>query len=399
VIIDPTRRIAVYVAGQIFNKWMKVSIKRDLKEISGSFELEYIDEGRLAGTLSTLISPPPYFQAIKAGMKVRITIDDETVLVGFVGEISGTIDEEGNAITAKITGKDICGDLVDCAASPNGPAEWKNITLTQFATGICQPFGIGVLAQTDVGAPFPVLAISPHDKAMPAMEKAARQRGVLLVSDGVANLLLTTAGSTRAPDQVKLGYNIVKNEFKDSWEKRYSDVYVKGQTARANGNYQGVDAVLTPTTTPGTGTAPAASATSAESAGIIMTGHAQDPEITRWRPDVRMVNTQSGSSTVQEQAEWHVRVDRGLGHKNSYTVVDWRAGPSAALWRPNQVTAVYDPYAGIDEDMLIEGVDYLYDEQGSRTLLHLVGATAYDRINEPARKQPRHQQKALATSV
>ena len=70
-----------------------------------------------------------------------------------------------------------------------------------------------MLAQTDVGAPFPVLAISPHDKAMPAMEKAARQRGVLLVSDGVANLLLTTAGSTRAPDQVAFGYNVLGTEF------------------------------------------------------------------------------------------------------------------------------------------------------------------------------------------
>jgi len=395
VIIDPTRRVALYVAGQIFNKWMKVRIKRSLKEICGSFELEYIDEGRLAETLADLISPPPYFQAIKAGMPCRIALDDEKVFVGFVGKVTGKIDGDGNAITAKITGTDICGDLVNCAASPNGPAEWKNITLTQFCTMICQPFGIGVQAQTDIGAPFPVLAISPHDKAMPAMEKAARQRGVLLVSDGVANLLLTTAGSTRAPDQVAFGYNVLGTEFEDSWEKRFSDVYVKGQTAGANGNHEGVAAPMTPATTPGTGTAPASSATSAEAAGIVMTGHATDPEITRYRPDVRMVNTQSGSSTVQQQAEWHVRVDRGLGKHNAYPVKDWRAGPDAALWRPNQLTACYDPYAEIDGDMLIEGTEYHYDENGARTVLELVGPTAYDRINEPARSQKRHQARTL----
>ena len=152
---------------------------------------------------------------------------------------------------------------------------------------------------------------------------------------------------------------------------------------------------MTPATTPGTGTAPASSATSAEAAGIVMTGHATDPEITRYRPDVRMVNTQSGSSTVQQQAEWHVRIDRGLGKHNSYPVRDWRAGPSAALWRPNQLTDCYDPYAEIDGDMLIEGVEYHYDEEGARTVLELVGPTAYDRINEPARKQPRHAAKPL----
>ena len=49
------------------------------------------------------------------------------------------------------------------------------------------------------------------------------------------------------------------------------------------------------------------------SAGIVMTGHARDPEITRWRPFVKLTKTQSGMSTLQEQAEWQVRVLRGEG--------------------------------------------------------------------------------------
>ncbi len=385
---DPTRRITLTVAGQIFDKWTRVKITRSLHEISGSFELEYVDEGRLAETLSTLISSPPYFRALQPGQKCTISIDGEAVLVGWIGRFTGR--QSPTEITASVTGKDICGDLVECAATPNGPAEYRTITLTAFATKICKPFGIGVQAQTDVGAAFPILSLNPHDKALPAIDKAARQRAVLITSDGVANLVLTTAGSTRAPDGLTIGGNITAAEFSDDWERRFSDVYVKGQTAGAAGNHAGRPAAMTVSSAPGAAM-PGASATAQERAGIVMTGHAQDPTITRYRPDVRMVLTQSGSSTVQAQAEWHVRVDRGLALKATYTVQDWRAGDANALWRPNQLTAVYDPYAGIDDDMLIDGVTYLYDDQGARTELICVGKTAYERINEPARKRPRHQ--------
>jgi prophage tail gpP-like protein len=108
-----------------------------------------------------------------------------------------------------------------------------------------------------------------------------------------------------------------------------------------------------------------------------------------------MVKTQSGSSTVQEQAEWHVRVDRGTATKTAYKVLDWRAGTANALWRPNQLTAVYDPFAEIDCDMLIEQVEYLYSEkEGAVTMLRIVPPAAYERINESSRQQSRHGQKS-----
>jgi prophage tail gpP-like protein len=386
---NPTQRITLKVAGQTFSKFTKMHYVGDLKEISSSIELEYVDEGRLAETLQTLISPPPYFRVVKPGMACTLALDGETIFVGWIEVVEGHVTPD--AITTKIIAKDICGDLVECAAAPNGPAEYKNIDLLHFATAICAPFKIGVQAQTDIGAAFPVLAVSPHDKAMAAIEKVSRQRAVLVTSDGVANLVLTTAGSTRAPAGITMGVNATMLKFKFDHSKRFSDIYVKGQTARANGNHSGIEALITPTTAPTGETAgPPASATQAEAAGILMTGHAHNPEITRWRPDVRMVRTQSGSDTVQVQAEWHVRVDRALSTPPSYGVVDWRAGPNNALWRRNQLTAVYDPFAGIDDDMLIAKVEFFYDEEGARTELHCVGKAAFDRVNEASRSRPRH---------
>jgi prophage tail gpP-like protein len=77
-------------------------------------------------------------------------------------------------------------------------------------------------------------------------------------------------------------------------------------------------------------------------------------------------------------------------------VVDWRAGDDAQLWRPNQLVTVYDPFAGIDDDMLISEVEYIWDEHGASTVIHVVGKTAFDRVNEPARQQPRHRSRGLS---
>jgi prophage tail gpP-like protein len=126
-----------------------------------------------------------------------------------------------------------------------------------------------------------------------------------------------------------------------------------------------------------------------------MTGHARDPEITRWRPDVRLTRTQSGMSTTQEQAEWAVRVARGLGTKLTYTVLGWRAGPDKKLWRPNQVVQVVDPWSGIDKKMLISAVRYRYGAEGEITLLTLVGVTAFDRINEAEKRRHRTTRNAV----
>ncbi len=129
--------------------------------------------------------------------------------------------------------------------------------------------------------------------------------------------------------------------------------------------------------------------TGGEAANILMTGHARDPGITRYRPDVRLTRSQSGMSTTQQQAEWAVRVALGQSKVSTYRVLDWRAGPDRVLWRPNQITGVVDPYAGIDDDMLIQGVTYSFGDRGLVTELSVTGRDAFDRINESDRRRQR----------
>ena len=392
-------RVALKVAGTILTSWTSMRTARDLKEISGSFELEYLDSARAQAASAIVIGGDAGFSKIAAGMEISLLIDSEPVLVGYIDDLDLEWDG-GKLMRARIVGRDKTGYLVDCNAAPNGPAEFRNLNLLQIAQKICEPFGIPVRADVDIGAPFERLANNPHETALAILEKAARQRTVLLVSDGIGGLLLTRGGNSRAPSALRVGELVQHVRYHDSWRGRFSDIYVKGQTDghRKRGAAAATQDHSVAPFAPGT---PPPLPKTSEASTVLMTGHARDPEITRYRPHVRLTRSQSGMSSTQEQAEWAVRVARGMGQNLIFTVLDWRAGTDNALWRPNQLAAIYEPYSGIDKDMLIAGVSYSLGPDGLKTELRLVGPTAFDRINEAERRrhQSRGEHRKLDSSV
>ncbi len=369
-------RVALIIDGRVFDRWTSVDVGRDLREIAGTFSLRLLDKGRFPGATAPRIN---------RGDACTVAIDGETVLSGWIDVVE--INEEGDTLDMSVQGRDVTGDLVDSAAAPDGPAEYRNIDLLAFATAICKPFSIPVKADIDVGAPFDTLSLQPHDKALEAIESAARQRSALVTSDGVGGLLLTRGGITRAPASLVRGGNIAGLHRRDDGTHRFSDVYVKGQSARGAGCRRGSRAAASLATTPSAPTTPAGTA----SAGILITGHAQDPGVTRYRPFVKLTRSQSGMTSAQEQAEWLVRVFQGQALELDYRVLDWRAGePSGtgpvpqlgALWRPNTVVPVYDPLVDIAGDMLIAGARYQMSDKGLLTQLRIVGLSAYEQVNE-----------------
>ncbi|MGH7113984.1 MAG: phage baseplate assembly protein, partial [Stellaceae bacterium] len=176
--------------------------------------------------------------------------------------------------------------------------------------------------------------------------------------------------------------NVQGGSWQQNWRERYSDYYVKGQTNKQEQRALAdctltsvVDPILAPVTPPG------AQASVTETVTVAMTGHVSDPAVKRWRPNVRGVRTQSGSSSVQAQAEWALRIARGQSDRLTYTVLGWRAAGN--LWLPNQVARVADAYADVNREMLISGVTYRKSAQGILTEIRLAWRTAFDRIDEP----------------
>lgn len=394
-----TSRVTLEVAGRVFGPWTDLEIVRDLTDISGSFSLTYYDEVRAdralrAGERRWRAQAPALVQ-LAPGQKASVKIDGELVLLGWIDDVD--LDWAPDRINAVVRGRDVTGDLVDSAATVDGPAEFTKITLLELCRRVCAPFGIPVKSDIGDGRVFEKFSIDVAETAMSAMEKATRQAAVLLTSDGIGNLVLTKSGTRRAPEPLRLPGNVHDARVRYSWRQRFSRYIYKSQQSNSGGT-----PALGHAATPligGLNPAPAAPAVAA--AQVVRTGIATDPEVTRYRPRVRLVRTESAGASAQEQADWLMRVARGESERLTYVVPDWRGGPGSIvrnpsdprgggrLWRPNELVAVVDPYAGIDRDMLIAAVTYRYDAQGSRTEIRVVGPEAFDRIQEDARRQRR----------
>ncbi len=380
-----TRRMTLAVAGLRLSRWTSAQAGGNLRDIAGSFTFEYRDSGREALAFDPDLDPMPRMPVVLAGQACSVAIDGETVLTGFIDKVE--VSWEGEQLSCTLMGRDKTGDLVDCAAAPNGPVEWRNVTALQIAQIICAPFGIKAYADVPVTDVFPLFGVEADEIAMSAIAKACRQSALLVTSDGLGGLVLTRGGNTRAPAPLTRPGNIQGGSYRMDWSERFADYYVKGQTSRSVIRSAQVP-LFTSATDPRDGsTFPvelSTTATQTEQVASVMTGHAADPAVQRYRPTVRMVKTQAGAATVQQQADWSLRIAKGQADTLRYKVLDWRAGSANALWRRNAVSRVSDPFAGINRDMLISGVTYHFDQQGEYTELELAGRTAFDRINEPA---------------
>jgi len=372
--MTPLRRVSLSFAGSTFDEWTRVEITRSLDDISASFAVELRDAAR------SIASWPFATLAGLAGRidlwgEVTVAIDREPVLVGWIDEIAPSVGD--GQISVGIAGRDKTGDLVDCAATVDGPAEYRNVTVLEAAKRICKPFGITVKADVDVGDPFDRVAIDPGETAMSAIEKLARQRALIITSDGVGGLVLTRSGKERAAGTLSLPGNVVASSGSFRAAERFSLYVVKGQAEKAAGG-RADTAPLDATAEPLTGDPSdrVSRQEARESAGVTISGRASDDEVGRYRPIVSLGRTQTDKGSAQKQADWMARVSRGRSESIEHVVPGF--GMDGTLWRPNTLAFVDDAYQQVHRDMLIAGVVYAFDEDGPKTRLRLCGPDAYD---------------------
>lgn len=375
-----TRRVKAKVNGRTFDYWTRVAIDRDLSEICGSFQLELRDSARNLASWP-YATPGHPIAPLAWGDRIEISIDDELVLVGWIDDVNPTAGENG--IGLSIAGRDVVGDLVDCAAAVEGPTEFKGLDLLQVAERLLKPFGLTASADVDVGEPFDRYTIDCGETVLSALEKGARQRGLLITSNGIDGIVFTRSGQTRGAGDLSLPGNLWESSGSFSGRDRFSDYYVKGQAERAGGARRG-KAALDATAEPLSAEAPPPPP-SEELRGVNIMGHAEDPEVTRYRPIVSMTRSQATAQSAQTQADWMMRTRRAKSDKLDYLYPDYR-GSTGQLWRPNELSLVSDTYQVVERDMLTAGVTFIYDERGTQAKLRLTGPEAYDLEPEEDRR-------------
>jgi prophage tail gpP-like protein len=336
------------VDGMRYGGWTAVEVQRGIEQISGQFKVEYTDRW------ADQFTPRP----IQAGAKVQVIMDGETAITGHVDETEVSYDATRH--TLSVSGRDATGDLVDSSAVVPHGGQWLDASLGAIAKDLLNPFGIPLQTETDLGEKFPSFAIQEGETVFEALERAARMRALLLVSDGQGGLKLTRAGTAAAGGALIEGVNILSARSELSLRDRHSEYIVKGQV-QALDDYDAEQA-------------------------YSQEGAATDSTVKRHRPLVILQEDQGYQTSVQQRADWERRVRAGRGARVTVTVQGWTT-PAGGLWKPNTLALVRSPLLGIDQDLLIVEVKHSYSDQGTLTELTLGHRTAYDVQPEAKRRK------------
>lgn len=320
--------VSLIVNGEKYQGWTDVSVKRSVKAISGEFKLSVTDNW---GDVDKV-----FF--IEIGDEAQVKIGDEVLVTGYVEELQNSID--ANSHTVSVSGRDKTGDLVDCSAV-YGNKEIKNADLTQIAKYLVEPFGLKVIAETDVGEPFKSFVIKTGETVFEAIERAARHRAVLITSDGLGNVVIAKLGEKKADGSLIEGKNFKKASLSIDTKQRFSEYDVKAQM-------KGTDE------------------THGKNASQIK-GRATDEVMKRYRPLIVIAEQQATAAEAQKRAEWEAAYRAANGSKLSVTVQGFDQTEDGKLWKLNEMVYFESKTLSLAQEFLIADIEYKISNSEGRT--------------------------------
>lgn len=327
--------LTVRVGGATFGGWKAATVRTSIETLSGGFTIDASE--RWPGG-ETVFGP---------GQMVTVAIGDTPVIEGQIDAVACQYDAKSHTVT--ISGRDRAGDLIDCSAD-HEPGEWQGVPLLTIARELCRPFGIPVTLDGDQGKPFEFFRLTEGETVAAALERLCRHRGLLRMSDARGGLLLTRAGTARAPAAIELGVNVLSASAQFDDSQRHSVYVVKGQKAQVDLH--------------------------AEAQTVSPVARVADKGVKRHRPLIVLAEEPGDEAQYAVRAQWEANMRFGKARRASYTLAGWTAG--GKLWRPNARVPVKDAFAGVEEELVIAGVDYTLDEKGSRVALHVARPAAFE---------------------
>lgn len=338
-------QVDLLAGGRSYAGWQAVQVTLSMEQCAGGFAVAVSERWAGQGT----------DWAIPAGEACAVMIDGRTVITGYVDQVR--MSQDASRHTVELAGRDKTGDLVDCSAVRQA-GQWRGLRIEQIAAELAEPFGVQVRADVDTGKPLASFALQEGETVFEAIERAARIRALLLVSDGQGGLLLTRAGVQRVGTRLVMGGNILSARVGLDMRDRYSSYTLKGQ-APGNDLFNG------------------------KSAAQIKAA-ASDPGVGRHRPLVITNDAPDVGATLTQRAQWEASVRAARSYDIEIAVQGWHH--QDGLWRPNTTVAVVAPSLRLDTDLLITRVVFTLDERGSTTTLALTHAAAYSLLplKEPA---------------
>lgn len=343
-------QIVLSAGGNVYEGWTKIRITRSLEAMAGSFDLELTHKWDGSDSKYKAFMKP-----IQQGAPCVVKIGNDKVITGYVDDWVPSYDD--SKVMISVSGRDKTSDLIDCSIIyPSG--QFKNQTFTKIAKTVCQPFGINVVVETDVGAAFTLVQIEQGETPHELLTRLATQRGVLLTTNGEGDLVITRASTKRAGVSLILGENIKAARGRFSWRERYSQFKVKGSSDKWDEKPE-------------------------VSGGIEVT--VRDSDISRYRPLIIMSDEITTADGASKRGQWERQRSIGRSNTAEYTVIGWRIPQTGKVWNVNQIVPVQDDIIGLNEDMLINTIMFSEEEDSGR--IAVIGVVRPDALKIPPQEK------------
>jgi prophage tail gpP-like protein len=358
---DPNR-LTLRINGVDFGGWKSQSVNTTIEAAASSFSLDVTE------------SWPGQADPIRIyiGDECEVMIGGECVLTGYVEDVNPSHD--GTSRTISISGHSWTVDLTECSCiSDTGPLQFKaGQTIKQIAEALCAPYSVSVVCNlTDIKT-LPRFVPEVGETVFAAIERLAREEGILVTDDEYGRLVLTRIADAEQGDDLICPGNILRASGKYSGRDRFTEYRVKGQRAGDDQNF----------------------GTASTSGAVI-----EDDDLPRRRVLVIKAERQSDAAACQRRATSEATIRAGRSVNVSVTVAGWRDS-KGALYQKNVIHYVRDPQIYCDGYLLAVGVEFTADESGGLiSVITLAPPGAYETEPPKVRAASRRGRITKAASV
>lgn len=339
--------ISIQIDGKTYYGWTDVVVQRSLMNLSGAFKIALADTGEGQNW------------SFATQKSCILRIGNDKLITGVIDSVEFSVDAESHTVI--LSGRDRTADLIDCSvvadntAKPH-PGTILNSDIYSIALELIKPFsGQAVLTGSgvSVGERFARFAIQRGETVFEALDRAAKQRGLILTTDEDGKLVLTLSGDTRATDNLKYGKNVKVASGRYDYSNRFSHYRIEAQSS-------------------GDGS------TSKWNKSVNVFGTKMDASVQRFRPIIMNAEAESTLNSCKKRATLEALYRAANSITFQVVVVGWRQADKS-LWKLNQLVSVDIPALFLKEELLIANISYTRsNEDGSLTEFTLMRKDAFN---------------------
>ncbi|CAG9248584.1 Mu-like prophage tail protein gpP [Burkholderia diffusa] len=290
--------VTLTIGGQRVAGWTAIRITRGMERIPADFDIGLTQ--RYPNTVDV---------SVNEGDPCILSIDDDTVITGYVDRVTEQVDAHQHALS--VSGRGKCADIVDCSAQFDS-FQFQDISTADIAAALCAPFNIHVKARVP-GMIHPQVCLNVGETPYAVIDRLCKVAQLLCYEDADGDLVIGPLSTDEAAGGFTLGVNVERAGYVRDMSQRFSEyrVYLVGTGIMTDiGQQPLAEYVVADDLTP------------------------------RYRPKAFIAETgDAGASVSNAHALWECNRRIGRGNVITVTASSWRDS-AGVLYTPNTLAAL-----------------------------------------------------------